>query len=384
MKYFPTLVAPALLSSWMLVSVAPITLAQAPAAPAQTTAPVDAAEWAKLSQQKDAFVAQMKQIEAQFEAADDAGKQKIIAQAQELQRQFQQEISPRMVELAPAVYAQNPDDPNAGEILMQVEYGNNRYDKATKIADRVLAKDPEHHLALNIGGVSHFGIQDFPGAVTLLQKAADLGVLHPQLGGPFLEPAKQYIGYWETERQIRKAESEAPPEAQLPRVMFKTTKGDIVLELFENEAPNTVANFISLVESKFYDGTKFHRVIPGFMAQGGDPNTKPGSFGAPGQGGPGYTIACECYAPNARRHFTGTLSMAHAGKDTGGSQFFITHLPTPHLDKEIRPESVHTVFGRVAQGMDVVAALEVDDEIQSATVVRKRNHEYKPVTGPAK
>ena len=122
-------------------------------------------------------------------------------------------------------------------------------------------------------------------------------------------------------------------EDDLPRVKIETTKGTIVVELFENEAPNTVANFVSLVESHFYDGTPFHRVIPGFMAQGGDPT-------GTGTSGPGYTIACECDLPDARKHFLGSLSMAHAGKDTGGSQFFLTFAPTEHLDGR------HTVFGR--------------------------------------
>ncbi|HRX83107.1 MAG TPA: peptidylprolyl isomerase, partial [Pirellulaceae bacterium] len=99
-----------------------------------------------------------------------------------------------------------------------------------------------------------------------------------------------------------------------------------------------------------------------------------------GLDGPGYTIECECYQPNARRHFTGTLSMAHAGKNTGGSQFFITHLPTAHLDKEVMPTSVHTVFGRVVEGMDAVAALQQGDEITSAEIVRKRSHPYAPKT----
>lgn len=132
---------------------------------------------------------------------------------------------------------------------------------------------------------------------------------------------------------------------ELPQVALNTSKGEIVIELYEDEAPNTVANFVSLVEKKFYDGLTFHRVIDGFMAQGGCPK---GS----GVGGPGYAIPCECYQKNARKHVRGSLSMAHAGKDTGGSQFFITFDATPHLDGK------HTVFGQVTDGMDVVDAIE--------------------------
>ncbi len=167
----------------------------------------------------------------------------------------------------------------------------------------------------------------------------------------------------------------------LPRVEIKTSKGTIVVELFENEAPNTVANFVSLVEKGFYNGTPFHRVLPDFMAQGGDPT---GS----GSGGPGHTIKCECYEENHRVHFRGSMSMAHAGKDTGGSQFFLTFRPTSHLNAK------HTVFGRIIEGMDVLAKIQrrdpgdanapQPDKIVEAKVLRKRKHEYKPETQPEK
>ena len=144
--------------------------------------------------------------------------------------------------------------------------------------------------------------------------------------------------------------------------------------LFENEAPNTVLNFITLVDKGFYNGLKFHRVLPGFMAQGGDPK-------GDGSGGPGYTIPCECYQPNHRLHFRGSLSMAHTTeRDTGGSQFFLTFVPTKHLDGK------HTVFGRVISGFDVLAKLKrrnPDDQtvgpadtIIEAKVTRKRPHPY--------
>jgi cyclophilin family peptidyl-prolyl cis-trans isomerase len=181
--------------------------------------------------------------------------------------------------------------------------------------------------------------------------------------------------------EMTKRQAEAAAD-DLPRVRISTSVGDVVVELFENEAPNTVANFISLVEKGFYDGTPFHRVIAGFMAQGGDPT-------GTGTGGPGYTIACEVDAPDARQHFRGTLSMAHAGRDTGGSQFFLTFRPTDHLDGK------HTVFGRVIEGFDVLPKLmrTTDDQgrpvagvqpdtIGKAEVLRKRNHPYVPETKP--
>jgi peptidyl-prolyl cis-trans isomerase B (cyclophilin B) len=137
--------------------------------------------------------------------------------------------------------------------------------------------------------------------------------------------------------------------------IIETEKGTIELELFEKDAPNTVANFEKLINKGFYDGLTFHRVIPDFVIQGGCPNGN-------GTGGPGYTIKCETEG-NPNKHGTGALSMAHAGKDTGGSQFFITHSPQPHLD------GVHTVFGHViGNGMDVVNKIQQGDKMLHLSV----------------
>src|SRR2546422_2346438 len=130
------------------------------------------------------------------------------------------------------------------------------------------------------------------------------------------------------------------------QAIFETAKGTIDVELFADEVPGTVANFEKLANSGFYDGTKFHRVIPNFMIQGGDPISKTGK-GRVGTGGPGYTIKCE-NQKNVHKHLAGTLSIAHARKDTGGSQFFIFPSPPPH------PDGVHTVFRQGAKGQDVV------------------------------
>ena len=142
---------------------------------------------------------------------------------------------------------------------------------------------------------------------------------------------------------------------------FDTRKGTIVVDLFDEEAPETVKNFEKLANAEFYDGTRFHRVIPNFMIQGGDPYSKDPTDRRAGTGGPGYKIKCETQR-NTHKHVAGTLSMAHAGKDTGGSQFFICHSPQPHLDK------VHTVFGQVKTGMDVVNAIKQGDEVKSIRV----------------
>jgi len=142
---------------------------------------------------------------------------------------------------------------------------------------------------------------------------------------------------------------------------IQTSKGTVVAELFDEEAPGTVANFEKLVNTNFYDGTRFHRVIPNFMIQGGDPLSRDANSPRAGTGGPGYTIKCETHR-NTHKHQAGTLSMAHAGKDTGGSQFFICHSSQPHLD------GVHTVFGKVTSGLEIVNRIQKNDVIESIRV----------------
>jgi len=147
-----------------------------------------------------------------------------------------------------------------------------------------------------------------------------------------------------------------PPElaidpAKRYTATIATDLGDIVVELYADKAPRTVNNFVFLAREGYYDGVTFHRVIPGFMAQGGDPT---GS----GRGGPGYRFEDE-FHPDLRHDGPGVLSMANAGPGTNGSQFFITHGATPHLDDR------HTVFGRVVEGMDVVLAIPERDPMRA-------------------
>ncbi|MEN9877339.1 MAG: Peptidyl-prolyl cis-trans isomerase [Cyanobacteriota bacterium] len=144
----------------------------------------------------------------------------------------------------------------------------------------------------------------------------------------------------------------------MTKAVMDTAAGPVVIELFDTDAPNTVANFVKLANEGFYDGLAFHRVINGFMAQGGCPNTREGAKGVAGTGGPGYQIDCEI---NSRKHQAGSLSMAHAGKNTGGSQFFLCHDAQPHLD------GVHTVFGQTAN-LDVVLAIKSGARINKVTI----------------
>lgn len=135
-----------------------------------------------------------------------------------------------------------------------------------------------------------------------------------------------------------------------------TAKGVMKIEFFENDAPNTVANFVKLAKDGFYNGLTFHRVIPDFVIQGGCPN-------GIGNGGPGYKINCELDGGN-QFHDRGVLSMAHAGRNTGGSQFFICHsrTNTAHLDRN------HTCFGKVVEGMDVIDAIRQGDVMEKVVI----------------
>jgi len=140
---------------------------------------------------------------------------------------------------------------------------------------------------------------------------------------------------------------------------IKTEKGTMMVEFFEKDAPGTVKNFVDLSKKGFYDGLTFHRVIPDFVIQGGCPH-------GTGMGGPGYTIDCELDGDN-QYHDRGVLSMAHAGRNTGGSQFFICHSRenTAHLDRQ------HTVFGRVTEGLDVIDQIRQGDKIEKITVLEE-------------
>ena len=156
--------------------------------------------------------------------------------------------------------------------------------------------------------------------------------------------------------------SETQISEKLPKIQIQTERGNITIEMFEDEAPNTVANMISLIEKGYYDGLNFHRVIPGFMIQGGCPH-------GTGTGGPGYDFDDEC-ALDRRHDSAGVLSMANAGPRTNGSQFFITHGPTPHLDGK------HTVFGKVTEGQEVVDEIKQGDVMQTVVVLQKRDRVY--------
>lgn len=165
---------------------------------------------------------------------------------------------------------------------------------------------------------------------------------------------KQTICYLFTCAMIFNVLVKGDSMAANPTVTFETTKGKIVVELFADQTPITVANFVNLVNRGYYDGLAFHRVIAEFMIQGGDPDGN-------GSGGPGYNFQDE-FVPTLKHSGPGILSMANRGPNTNGSQFFITHVATPHLDGK------HTVFGKVTTGLDVVNSIQKGDKMTKLTI----------------
>ena len=197
-------------------------------------------------------------------------------------------------------------------------------------------------------------------------------------GGTFTVIAKDGAIFQFAKKEVKSMNGQEIEHEKNPVVKIATSKGEILVELFEDDTPNTVANFIELAEKGFYRGMSFHRVINGFMAQGGCPYSKRGAFGMPGTGGPGYTFDNEI-KPNLKHNARGILSMANAGPNTNGSQFFLCFTATPWLDGH------HTVFGKVIKGMEVLDALEAigtqsgkprEDVRFTIEVVSKRNHVY--------
>lgn len=252
-----------------------------------------------------------------------------------------------------------------------------RYDDVLAILERRELDPEEMPEAVFRLGDALFAQHRFEEALAALESISPSARVEPRVRSSIsraIPYCRDYLELWPLEQDRRRAEAEAD---DLPRVEIVTEKGLIVVELFENEAPNTVANFISLVESGFYEQTSFHRFEPDFMIQGGDPNSKPGATGTAGQGDPGYYIPDEHLGDDHRLHFGDSLSMAkRTDPNTAGCQFYFNHRPSPWLNGK------HTVFGRVVTGLEVVRSLRRDDRIVLARVSRKRDHEYEPSTLP--
>ena len=345
------------------------------------------------------LVKQLQEKHREKQASPSQGRENLDKEIKQLNQESElivQEITEAGLE---AIRGGLKDDPTINNTLMAIAGfyvtgdpngdGGDQYERALplirSLLDAGLAEtNPDLWLW---GGVSAYTTNDYPLARKYFEKASQAGLIGSSppsrdpgdprarvwmLASSCVEKLNVTQGKWEQEKQIRAAEAKAD---DLPRVKLQTSQGDIIVELFENEAPIAAANFVALVRQGYYNGLTFHRVLPGFMAQGGC------NLGD-GTGGPGYKIRDEHTLPNHRKHFRGSLSMAKtAAPNTAGSQFFLTFVPTTYLDGK------HTVFGRVVEGMDVAAALKrrdpnapgpkpVPDKIIQAQVMRDRGHEY--------
>ena len=334
-----------------------------------------AAEFDKVFGQWKATLGKLRDLQMEYKNAKPEDRPPI-------QKTFDETIAKAETMLAPfkkageAAFVADPADKDTADFLAALALDakeKDQYEESLHLA-KVLIEHKYANEDLNdLVGVSAYEVSSYDDAEKYLKLADEAGKLSA-VGRNYLKDLPEVRADWEKELAIRKAETKPDGDPMaLPRVLLKTTQGDILLEFFENEAPGTVGNFISLVEKKFYDGLVFHRVLKGFMAQAGCPK-------GDGTGDPGYKIKCECHQENFRKHFRGSLSMAKSPeRDTGGSQFYLCFRPTRHLDGE------HTVFGRVIKGIEVLGKLKrrapdgpEPDKIISATVVRKRDHKYGP------
>lgn len=337
---------------------------------------------------------QLQQAQVDYKMAKAADRPPIAEKFNKLKADGEK-LQPEMMKIAEEALKKNPKSVPITTFFASFAngyYDADQYEEALRLAELLIAADYSNKRIYNLAGRAAFNLNEFEKAEKYLKIAQENSALDGRADG-YMQSVAKYKELWKKEQALRDAESKLTGEKALPRVLLKTTKGDITLELFEDQAPQTVGNFINLVEKGFYNGLTFHRVIHEYMAQGGDPK-------GDGFGGPGYEIFCECYKPEHRNHFRGALSMAHSGKDTAGSQFFLTFLPVGAYDgKDVNPKNEgtpHTVFGRVVSGFDALTKLQKRqpqssmhnfgpktppapaDKILEAKVLNKRNHPYEP------
>jgi cyclophilin family peptidyl-prolyl cis-trans isomerase len=321
------------------------------------------------------YLKEMRTLNVRFHSAPHQEMAVYRAQWNNLLAKGRSEVVPNLRRAALAALQAAPDtDASLSLLLLNMladDIERDAYSEGLELGSALIASQHGMPEIFDHTGIAAFALHEFDLAREYLERARDTGLISDK-GRMMLLDLDNTQRLWENEL----AQREIDAEAELPRVELVTSQGTVILELFEDQAPDTVGNFISLVEDGFYRDLLFHRVLPGFMAQTGCPN-------GDGSGGPGYRVYCETDRPDRRYHFRGSVSMAKAEqKHTGGSQFFITFQPTPHLN------DLHTVFGRVIEGMDAVDRLqrrdpeELDahepDRVLMARVIRKRPHDYRP------
>ncbi|MFZ1933022.1 MAG: peptidylprolyl isomerase [Thermoguttaceae bacterium] len=371
-----------------LLAAVPVSAADSTPAPAKPGS--QAEKFRTLHAQMDDILAKLATLQIEYRTANEDKRADIQQKYKDLVDKGLK-IEPDLIEAAEKAYQEAPNaDKDIVDLLVHLlkkQIDADDYEPAAKIGKLLVENKCDDKDVLNLAGIAAFATSDFKTAEKYLSLADSQGYYKTppkqkeddsvERGEFYLRAIPYYKKAWARENIFRARDAKAN---DLPHVLLKTTKGNIDLELFEDQAPNTVANFVSLVQSGFYKDVTFHRVLKGFMAQGGDPK-------GTGTGGPGYTIPDECHLANHREHFRGTLSMAKTGlPDSGGSQFFLCFVPTPQLDGK------HTVFGRVVSGMDVLAKLQRrnpddaeaprPDKILEAKVIHPRPHPYKPQKMP--
>lgn len=263
--------------------------------------------------------------------------------------------------------------------------GMNRYDDVVAIIERDpvdLAAEPEAGILLARGRMARNRFQD---AIDAIDAIPEQGLSKPGIRGQanrIRGEASRWLSLWSDELALRAAEDAA---GTAPVMQLMTSKGPVTVQLFDEQAPNTVANFIELAEKDFYDGTRFHRVEPNFVVQGGDPNSRPGSIGTAGTGGRGARIPDESGRPDKRYHFAGALAMAKSPdpskpgstvKNSGSSQFYVVLEPMENLNAE------YAVFGRVIDGIGVIESIRRNDELQDVVTISRPDRTYAAETIP--
>jgi len=287
----------------------------------------------------------------------------------------------RVLNAAVIAYAADPsanaDLENFLSVVMSLLYQSEQYEEALRVGQLLVEGGVEAPWLYEVCGVAAFCVSEFDLAEKHLRKAKVLGSLGA-IAAQCLEATPDYQQAWQAEQALRARDLSS---GDLPRVLLQTTQGEIELELFETEAPRTVANFISLVEQHFYEGLDFYRVASELAAEAGCPQ-------GDGTGGPGYTIPLENWRPPRRLNFRGSLGMLRDGPRSSGSRFYLAFRPSQDLDH-------NTVFGRIIRGIEVLAKLQrrdppdpmtrklnpfaespapPADKILSAQVLRKREH----------
>lgn len=291
---------------------------------------------------------------------------------------FLTKLHPKLMDLAEDAWNEQPTrDPEMLRVIvevLEVRLTMEEYERASKILEGLFAQKVQDILPdlYDAAGETAFMLNDFEKAGKYFTEAEAKNVLTERCKA-FQKDLVYYRTAWAKETVLRDRDKTA---GDLPRVELETTKGTIVLELYENEAPNTVANFVYLVEKGFYDGLYFELVIPGMFAESGRSMES-------ADGGPGYMIRDEFDEKSMRTHYRGTISMANGGPNTAGSRFFLSFTPMREMDGKF------VVFGRVVKGIDVLSQLQrIDpanpdpmaepDQITNARVIRKRDHKYRP------